>query len=501
MNSGTQTQIIRPPIVVVMGHIDHGKSTLLDYIRKSKVAEGEAGGITQHISAYEVAVSLSGGEKRKIVFLDTPGHEAFHSVRKSGTKVADIAILVVSAEEGVKSQTIEVINRIKEDGLPFIIAINKIDRPGANVDKVKQELAEQSVFVEGWGGTVPVVAISAKSGEGVEDLLETIILQGDLEGLRGDPNLPAGGFVLESHRDPNQGVCATLIIKEGTLKNGCYLVAGGASTPVRAIEDPQGKPLESASLSAPVRVTGWNDAPVSGIEFNSYDSKQEALRVAENYEAANEEDVVKKTVEEGDRKIVPLVIKSDALGSLSALEHELEKLSAPRINIKIIGKGIGPINESDVKTASSSTEILLIGFNVGPDNPAKDLALRNGVEIKTFDIIYKLIDWVKEKLEERTPREEVEEVTGTVKILKIFSVNKSKQIIGGVVESGEIQSNETVKIMRRTEQIGEGKIRELQSKKMKTSLVEEGSEFGMMIESKIEIVAGDKILGYKKVTK
>ena len=494
-----EQKIPRPPIVVIMGHIDHGKSTLLDYIRKTSLAEKEVGGITQHISAYEVEYN-----GRKIVFLDTQGHEAFHSTRESGSKVADIAIIVVSAEDGVKPQTMEVIGRAQKDGIPFIVAINKIDKPSANVDKTKGELAEAGILVEGWGGTIPVVLISGKTGEGVDELLETILLQGDLENFSGDPNLPASGSVLESHRDAKKGIAATLIIKNGSLKKGMFVTAGGAYAPVRFMENFKGDNLESASLSTPVSVTGWSEMPDTGIVFDSHNERITAgksIEEAKNLEENDKSKTLLALAPKTTLKFLPMIIKSDALGSQSAVEHELQKLGNDRVAVKIISSGVGPINESDAKLAASSPEILLVGFHVGQDSAARDFCLRASIEARTFDIIYELVDWVSAILKERTPKEEVEEVTGIAKIIRVFSQNKTKQIIGGVVESGEILSNETVRIMRREAEIGQGKIKELQSSKIKVGSVSEGVEFGMMIDSKIEIVAGDKLEAYKKVSR
>jgi translation initiation factor IF-2 len=510
MSSNQNEKIVpRPPIVVIMGHIDHGKSTLLDYIRNTSTTLKEAGGITQHISAYEADASPKDNasspenEKRKITFLDTPGHEAFRSVRKSGSKVADIAVLVVSAEDGVKPQTIEALECIREDKIPFIVAINKIDKPNANIDKTKQELAEKEVLVEGWGGQVPVVNISAKTGEGVNDLLETILLQGDLEELSSNAGEPASGYVLESNLDMKKGISATLVVKNGTLTKGMYVAANGAITPIRSIVDFTGKSIDSASLSKPVSIMGWNKVPETGAKFISFTSKplaEKAVQAYEDEKNSRQKDVSVSTAA-SSAKLLPIVIKSDVLGSLQAVEQELAKLGNDRIALKVISSGLGPVNESDVSLTISSPGALIVGFHVKVDNAARDLALRQNIEPKTFDIIYELIDWVREILKERTPKEEIEEITGTAKIIRVFSANRTKQIIGGTVETGEILADEVVKIIRRDAEIGEGKIKELQSKKVKTGTVTEGSEFGMMIDSKTEIVAGDRLQAYKKVTR
>ncbi|MFH0804060.1 MAG: translation initiation factor IF-2 [Candidatus Zambryskibacteria bacterium] len=477
----------RPPVVVVMGHIDHGKSTLLDYIRKTNTTEKEAGGITQYISAYEVEVETA-SQKRKITFLDTPGHEAFCSMRERGADVADIAVLVVSAEDGVKPQTIEALSCITKSAMPFIVAISKIDRPGANLDKTKQNLAENEILVEGWGGTVPVVAVSGKTGEGVSDLLEMITLQSDIEELTGDPSAPAEGFVIESDLNPKQGISAILVIKNGSLKIGSFVATPGAYAPVRAMENYKGDSLLLASFSSPVRIVGWNAGPMVGSQFKTFSKKEEAMEFATkniNLKMVGEQKNIS-----GNGAFLEIVIKTDTFGSLNAVEHELQKLGNEKIAVKIISKGIGTITEKDLKTANIKNSLVL-GFNVGADKSAEMLALRNGTEIKTYKIIYELVDCVKEKIKENTPVEMVKTVTGSARILRVFSKNRDKQVLGGRLEEGEIKSGNIVEILRRDSVIGNGKIKELQIQKIKTDAVKEGQEFGMMIESKIELAPGD----------
>lgn len=481
--------IVRPPVVVIVGHIDHGKSTLLDYIRKTSTTEKEAGGITQHISAYEAECEV-GDEKRKITFLDTPGHEAFCSIRERGTRVADIAVLVISAEDGVKPQTIEALNCIKKDEVPFIVALNKIDRPSADIDRIKAGLAEVGVLVEGWGGTIPIVPLSAKTGEGVVDLLEMISLQADLEELKGNPSVMAEGFVIESNLSPKQGIIATILIKNGKMETGMFVASGKAFAPIRAIENYVGQNLKEASFSSPVKIVGWDEVPAVGNEFKTFLKKEEVLDFVQK-----EKERETKT----DQKIIPdgcaclgVVLKTDTFGSLDAVEHELEKLGNEKIVVKIISKGIGGITENDLKTAHIKNSLIL-GFNVNADKIAEAMAMRENIEIKTFKIIYELIDFVKEKIKEATPIEMVETITGSAKIIRIFSQNKDKQVVGGKVSEGEIKTGGAVKILRRENEIGEGKIKELQMQKIKTSLVKEGQEFGLMIESKIELAEGDVV--------
>lgn len=490
----------RPPVVAVLGHIDHGKSTLLDYIRKANTAEKEAGGITQHISAYEAEITVNdlpaqAGEKRRITFLDTPGHEAFCSVREQGAKAADIAILVISAEDSVKPQTLEALSCIQTEELPYIIALNKIDRPGANPDKVKQDLAEHSVLVEGWGGTIPLVKISAKTGEGVPELLEMISLQADLDELEGDPSVPAQGFVVESGLNPRQGVSATLIIKNGTLKLGMFVASSGAYAAVRAIEDYNGKNVPQASFSSPVRIFGWNAGPRAGSEFRAFSSKDEAAEFAGKSQDMETGQEAAKTESSA---FFEVIVKTDTFGSLNAVEHELKKLANEKIAVKIISKEVGAVSEKDVKVANIK-KTPIFGFNVGIDKNAAALAQRENLEVKTFDIIYELIDYVAQRVKAATPVETVEQIVGSAKILKTFSQNKDKQVVGGRMEEGELKSGASVKVFRREAEIGSGKVKELQVQKIKTASVKAGDEFGMMVESKIELVPGDVLRAIESV--
>lgn len=477
--------IKRPPVVVIMGHIDHGKSTLLDYIRKANSVEKEAGGITQHISAYEAEVII-GDQKRVLTFLDTPGHEAFCSIRERSSKVADIAVLVVSAEDGVKPQTLEALKCIQNDEIPYIVALNKIDKARDSVDKIKQNLAENNIFVEGWGGDIPIVPISAKTGEGVSELLEIIILQADMEDLKGNPDTLADGYVIESDLNPKQGVSATLVIKNGTLKSGMFVACQGAFAPTRIMENFTKDNIESATFSSPIRITGWNGAPVVGSYFKTFQTKDSAIK----YSIENGIKSDNQVEENEEIAILPIILKADTFGSLEAVIHELKKISNDKIKAKIVSKGVGSINESDIKTANIKKD-LIIGFNVGIDKNAESLSIRENIEVKKFDIIYDLIDFLTQKIKEATPVTMIEKVVGEAKILKNFSQTKDIQVIGGRVIFGEIKNSNAVRIFRRDFQIGEGRIKEMQTQKIKTSEAKEGEEFGMMIDSKTEVAPGD----------
>lgn len=478
------------PVIAIMGHIDHGKSTLLSYIRQSSRPLSEAGGITQHISAYEVEHKTAEGKSGRITFLDTPGHEAFSGIRKRGAHIADIAILVVSAEDGVKPQTLEALRSIKESNTPFIVAITKIDKPEANIERTKLSLAENEVYVEGYGGTVSAIPLSAKTGEGISDLLDMIVLTADLEGKTYSPEKPATGFIIESNLDIKKGISATCILTDGTLEKGMYIASGTSTAPLRIVEDYTGAQIQKAVAGQAVSVIGWDSLPLVGEIFTVCKDKKEALLSIETFKKAKD-----VSTEDGsfEGKVIPLVVKADAGGSLEAVRAEIKKLDTDRIRTKIIHSGIGTISESDLKVASGGEKALVIGFTVKVDALAKAIAERNGVTIQTFDIIYKLSEWLKEKLTAETPSIDVEEVTGTLKVLKVFSKTKDKQILGGLVETGSIKNGSAVKIMRREAEIGVGKIRELQSQKVKSDEVSSGRECGALVEAKIEIVPGDRL--------
>lgn len=488
--------IERPSVVVVMGHIDHGKSTLLDYIRKTNVVDKEAGGITQHMSAYEVAHN-----GKRITFLDTPGHEAFQSLRERGSKVADIAILVVSAEDGVKPQTKEALKCILAENIPYIVAINKIDRPNADVERTKQSLAENEIYIEGYGGTVSSVPISAKTGEGVPDLLDLILLTAEVGEFEADPHGPVEGTVIESNLDQRKGISATLIIKNGTLTKGMFVAAPGSMAPVRAIENSNNERVDSATFSTPVRITGWDELVSAGSVFKAFNTKDEALEYKNSKKQEKDVATTERTQAGNDTASLPIVIKADSVGSLEAILYEVRKIKNERITPLIVSATIGAISENDVRLASTKPGSVILGFHTKADPQALAYAGRTGIEIQTFSIIYKLAEWIENALTTRAPKITVEEVTGVAKIVRVFSKVKDKQIIGGKVETGTLKTGETFKIMRRDAEIGTGKIRGLQQLKKETSTIEEGKEFGGHVESKIELAPGDRLTLVEMVEK
>ena len=479
----------RAPIVVVMGHIDHGKSTLLDYIRETNVVAGETGGITQHLSAYAVNHTTAEGAEETLTFLDTPGHAAFQKMRLRGADVADIAILVVSAEDGVKPQTLEALKSIKEAGIPFVVAINKIDKPGADITKTQASLIENEIYIEGMGGDIPWVGISALKGDGVSELLDLVILSADILELQADTAAAATGKIIEGHVDSKRGNTATLIVTNGTLETGSFVVADDVFAPVRMMEDYIGKPIKSAGPSTPVGIIGFTDIPTAGATFTVVNTKKEAEAAI----SAHSADQTVSTAEKFARTnlpIVPILIKADVLGSLEAIEYEIEKFTSDRIAIRIINAAVGPITHSDVQFASATENAIIVGFNVPIERSAQDLADRSNVEIDTFSIIYELGEWIDTTLVNKTPKREEEVVTGQAKILKEFSIQKNTHVIGGRVEEGTLKINQKVHILRRDIMIGTGVIKNIQQYKNDTKSITEG-EFGMQLETKVEIAPGD----------
>lgn len=488
----TKTTLVkRPPIVVIMGHIDHGKSTLLDYIRSTNIVDGEAGGITQHLSAYVVDHTTSEGAKEKITFLDTPGHSAFQKMRLRGADIADIAILIVSAEDGVKPQTLEALESIKTAGIPYIVAINKIDKPGADVARTQASLIEHEIYIEGMGGDIPFALISAKSGKGVKELLDLIILVADIAGLEADTSLPAVGTIIEGHMDTKRGTTATMIVTNGTLKSGSHIVSNGAFAPVRIMENFMGKTIREAGPSEPIGIVGFNKPPAVGSTFVTVDSKKEAEKMISQESTATSSTT---KFEKTNLPFVPILIKADVLGTLDAIKHELDSFTSDRLAVRVIEASVGDITATDVQNVSATPNAIIVGFNVKVDRSASELAERLNVEIDTFSIIYELSKWLGEALINRTPKREDEVVSGRAKILKEFSTQKNTHVLGGRMEEGTIRIKQTVRILRRDIEIGKGVVTNLQQMKMDTGSVSEG-EFGMQIQAKTDMAPGDYIEG------
>ncbi len=489
----------RAPIVAVVGHIDHGKSSLLDFIRKSKVVDGEAGGITQHIAAYEVDWRDGDGKPTKITFLDTPGHAAFSSMRERGAQIADIAILVVSAEDGAKAQTKEAYDTVEKAGLPVIVAVNKIDKLGANLEMVKNSLGNMGILLETWGGTIPYVPVSAKIGTGIDELLDLIVLQSEIIDLNFNEQDEASGVVLESFVDSKRGNSATLILKAGAIHKGSLVQTGMALAPTRIMENFLGNAVQTAQAGQAVKVVGFDNVPNAGDLFKSYDKKRDA-------EAAQEEAVI--MMKEGKMQdnshqeylfmdentyVVPVIIKTDVIGTLEAVEKEIGKIQIDNIKIKIISRGVGPINEKDIQSAIADKNSCIIAFHTTIDKKAREMSEIHGIKINSFDIIYKLSEWIEEFSKNAKPKKEIEEVVGSLKVIRVFNRSKDAQVIGGKVYSGSLKNKSTIQIVRRDVVLGKGRVVELQQFKQPILEVKEGTECGLMIDSKYDIAEGDFI--------
>ncbi len=480
--------VSRPPVICVMGHVDHGKTSLLDAIRKTNVTDREAGGITQHIGAYTVSVG-----DRKITFLDTPGHEAFTAMRMRGANATDIAILVVAADDGVMPQTVEAINHAKAAGIEIIVAVNKIDKPNANVDRVKQELTEYELIPVDWGGTTEFVPVSAKSGEGIEDLLETILLTADILELKANPNRRARGLVIEAELDKGRGPVATVLVQKGTLHVGDFISAGASHGKVRAMIDDKGRRLKEATPSTPVEILGLSDVPSAGEVFLAHENDKTAKSFAETYLAQNKEKMLEETkskmslddlfsqIQEGNLKELNLIVKADVQGSVEAVKQSLMKLSNEEVVVKCIHGGVGAINESDVMLASASSAII-IGFNVRPDATAKATAEREGVDVRLYKVIYQAIEDIEAAMKGMLDPVFEEKVIGHAEVRQIFKASAVGNIAGSYVLDGVLQRGAKVRITREGEQIYEGALASLKRFKDDVKEVKAGFECGLVFE-------------------
>ena len=476
----------RPPIITVMGHVDHGKTTLLDHIRHASVAEHEAGGITQHIGAYVVMQ-----DGKPIVFLDTPGHEAFTAMRARGAGVTDIVILVIGADDGVMPQTREAIDHIKAAGVPLVVAINKIDKQGAKPDRVRQQLADLGIFVEGWGGDVGAVEISAKQGIGVSDLLERVLLEAEMQELKANPNATPEGVVIEARLDKGKGPVATVIVKDGTLKAGDIVLFDSTWGKTRALFDWAGKGLKNAGPSTPVEILGLGDVPNPGESFRVVSSEREARaaldeaklkerEAAAEVKRASFEDLY-SNLQEGQLPHMNLVVKCDVQGSLEALCAVLEKLATNEVGVSIVHRGVGRIAESDVMLASASNAVI-VGFNVRPDGNAKKVAELNGVEIRTYNVIYDIIDDVKAAMAGLLKPNLREETLGEVEIRKIYKLPKIGKIAGSHVTKGIVKRTAKVRVIRDGIVIWDGKIASLKHEKDEARELKAGMDCGISFE-------------------
>ena len=491
----------RPPVVTVMGHVDHGKTSLLDSIKKTHVTQSEAGGITQHIGAY--TVNLSG---KKITFLDTPGHEAFTSMRLRGAQTTDIAVLVVAADDGVMPQTLEAISHARSAEVPIIVAITKIDKPEANPERVKQELMNENLVAEEWGGDTIVVGVSSKSGEGIDELLEMILLVAEMRELKANPNRRAVGTIIEANLDKAKGPMATILIKNGTLRFGDPIVSGTCSGRIRAMEDDKGKKVKKAGPSMPVVVLGLNDVPNAGDTIYAVKDDKTAKAIADkNSEISREKRLSQTTkisldnlfekISEEDVKELNIVVKADVKGSVEALNQSLLKLSTDEVKISIIHSGVGGINESDVTLASASNAIV-IGFNVRPNINAIELAKSEEVEIRTYRVIYEIINDIEQAAKGMLDPDIVEEILGRCEIRQTFKLPNNQMVAGVYVLNGKILRNSKVKVLRDDVVIHEGDIASLKRFKDDTKELATGFEGGLVIDGFNDIKEGDLLESY-----
>lgn len=495
----------RAPIVTVMGHVDHGKTSLLDYIRKANVIAGESGGITQHIGAYGVV--LENGEK--ITFLDTPGHEAFTAMRARGAQVTDIAIIVVAADDEIMPQTKEAISHAQAAGVPMIFAINKVDKPTANPEKIKEQLAGMNLLVEDWGGKYQSQDISAKFGQGVPELLEKVLLEAEILELKANPNKPALGTVVEAQLDKGRGYVSTILVQAGTLKVGDYVLAGKNHGKIRAMFDERGHQIKTAGPSTPVSVLGLDGAPTAGDKFNVYEDEREAKQIAAKRTQLQREQSVRtqkhitlaeigRRIALGQFKELNIILKGDVDGSVEALSDSFSKLSTEEIQINIIHKGVGAITESDVLLASAS-DAIIIGFNVRPQGNAKQLAEKEEIDIRNYSIIYDAIDDLKDAMEGMLSPEMKEEITGTAEIRELFKVSKVGTIAGCMVTDGKIFRNSKIRLIREGVVIYTGELATLKRFKDDVKEVSKGYDCGMQIKNYNDIREYDLIEGFHEV--
>ncbi|HVY67664.1 MAG TPA: translation initiation factor IF-2 [Patescibacteria group bacterium] len=487
----------RPPIVAIMGHVDHGKTTLLDTIRKTKVAEGESGGITQHIGAYQIKKN-----GKLITFLDTPGHEAFSEMRARGANVTDIIVLVVAADDGVRPQTLEVVNRAKFSNTPMIVAINKVDKPEANVMKVKQELAGVGVLTEEWGGKTIACEISAKQNKGIDNLLEMILLTAELENFRANPQGKTVGTIIESKVSQGKGATATVIVQNGTLRVGDVVAAGAAFGRIRSLEDETGKKLKEAGPSVPAQISGFSEVPSAGDILQAVETLDQAKQIALAVQRRNQSRRLSKQAIVGDveSKTLNLILRADVAGSLEAIKQSIAKLKNDEVKINILSDGVGEVNESDVLLADNS-KAAIVGFRVKVNPKAANLAKQRQVHLDSYDVIYELIEDITSAVIKMFTPELEKIVLGTAKVLAIFRTEKGAMIVGGRVESGELKKISHIAVFRQDQELGRAEIVELQQSKVAAKTIGRGEEFGIKLKTPVKMEVGDVLESFEEKIK
>ncbi|MFY9457600.1 MAG: translation initiation factor IF-2 [Candidatus Spechtbacterales bacterium] len=480
----------RPPVVVIMGHVDHGKTTLLDCIRKTKVAEGEAGGITQHIGAYQAE-----HQGKKVTFIDTPGHEAFYAMRSRGAKVADIAVLVIAADDGVMTQTKEALDHIKHAGIPIVVAISKIDKPNADPMKIKNQLLEAQIVVEDFKGKVPSVEFSSKTGQGIDSLLEIINLVAEVEELKADMEAKAGGVVIEAELNHKRGPTATLLVKEGILKVNDVISLSSTFGRARELEDFMGNSIESIGPGSPALVVGLEEVALVGDKFKVVGDIDEARKIKEEKQKKYGEP--REIIEpQAGVKVLNVVLKADVGGTLEAVREVLRGIKNDNLSLRILSQSVGEITESDIKFASAANAVI-VGFRTKVSQSAELFARQMKIEIVLSDIIYELVHNVRVKIGEFLSGEEEEIKLGVLKVLAIFRTEKSRMIVGGKVTEGEVKRGARVRATRGEEMLGEGKIAQLKVKDKAVGSVEKGQECGVLFDGSVKIRVGDILEAYE----
>ena len=486
----------KPPVVVILGHVDHGKTSILDYIRKSKVTQRESGGITQHIGAYQVEHN-----NKEITFIDTPGHEAFSAMRSRGAKVADIAILVVAAEEGIKPQTKEAIDHIKKTGISLIVALNKIDKKEAQPERVKEELSKKEIVVESLGGQIPCIELSAKTGQGIDNLLEMILLIAEMEELKTSVNAPVSGIIIESNHNKQRGATATLLIKEGILTNKDIIGTNSACGKIKTMEDFQHNPIEKAMPSTPVIITGFDKVPQTGEKFYVFENLEQAQARIKKHKLKNNSSSEKEVfLFEPDKKILNIILKADVQGSIEAIRKSLKSIPDDEVSLRILKAEAGDITESDIKLAESS-QARIISFRIKINSSIKRIALQRKIKIANFEIIYELIQAVREMLSKLLEPEVIRHPLGKLKVLALFKKEKDRQVVGGKVISGQIKKNTLINIVRDDKKVGQGKIIQLQRNKKETEEVSKDQECGIMFQGTIRVEEKDILEFYEEERK
>lgn len=499
LKANNAPQSARPPVVVVLGHVDHGKTTLLDSIRKANVVAGESGGITQHIGAYQIAWKTEDGTQRPITLIDTPGHEAFSAMRAHGVTMTDVAILVVAADDGVKPQTKEAISHAKAANVPIIVAINKIDAPGAQPDKVRGELAELGLADEAWGGKTPTVLVSAKQGTGIDELLDTVLLVADLAELTARPTGPAEGVVIEAHMELGIGPVATILVQHGQLEVGQHVAIGRVVGKVRLMHDDVGQRVQVAGPATPVRIAGMADVPSFGSQLVVTGSEKEARLLAqsasEQYQSRQLSAQTETEDESDDEQLsISIVLKADVDGSLSAIQTSLEQITAEGVTVKVIHQGVGDLSESDVNLALAAKHPFIVAFRTGATVAARTIARSKQQTVHAYDIIYRLIDDVRTEAERLKTHKVITTEVGRLKVLEVFRTTKTAQIIGGRVEQGYIEKGGNLEIMRQEDPVGTGTIETLQRGQTKADKVDSGEECGLGVATTETIEVGDVLV-------